>query len=304
VRTTMLGVAAVAHRYQRLDLAGSRARVNVDNDYYLSYNRQRSTVYGRRLRARYFLEIAMSSEHYSLALPPKHTLTEDVTEELRNAIFRGHFVPGQRLSEEQLAQTLGVSRGPIREAFVRLERERLITSQANRRMAVTRLSPRDLEEVYSLRLALERLAVQYAVHYAQAEDFATMEANTDALQEAVARGITEQEAATLDIGFHDLLYRASRHRHVLDAWLSIRSQVYLFLLSRNLANADFRERVIVHGHRDILDALSKRNESRALRSIEDHLRSAYRYILQNYAGDVNTGESSPSEPIGDLALLE
>ena len=246
----------------------------------------------------------MSPDNYDLALPPKHTLTEDVTEQLRNAIFRGHFTPGQRLSEEQLAQTLGVSRGPIREALVRLEREGLISSQANRRMVVARLSQRDLEEVYSLRLALERLAVQYAVHYAQAEDFAALEANILSLQAAVARGITEQEAAALDVGFHDLLYRSSQHRHVLDAWLNIRSQVYLFLLSRNLANPDFRERVIVRGHRDILDALSQRDEDRALRSIEDHLRSAYRTILQNYAGVENAGEASSPRPLGDLAALE
>lgn len=243
----------------------------------------------------------MSSERSGLVLPPKRTLTEDVTDQLRDAIFRGLFTPGQRLSEEQLAQTLGVSRGPIREAFVRLEREGLISSQANRRTVVARLSQRDLEEVYSLRMALERLAVQYAVHYAQLSDFAAMEANTQALEGAIARGITEQEAAALDIGFHDLLYRASRHQHALDAWLSIRSQVYIFLLSRNLANPDFRDRVIVRGHNDILDALSRRDEDRALRSIEEHLRGAYRYILQNYSGRESAADSSPPGPIGDLA---
>jgi DNA-binding GntR family transcriptional regulator len=239
-----------------------------------------------------------------MSLPPKRTLTEDVTDQLRDAIFRGHFAPGQRLSEEQLAQTLGTSRGPIREAFVRLEREGLIASQANRRSVVARLSQRDLEEVYSLRMALERIAVQYAVHYAQLSDFAAMEANTEALEAAIARGITEQQAATLDVEFHDLLYRASRHQHVLAAWLNIRSQVYLFLLSRNLANPDFRDRVIVHGHRELLDALSRRDEDRALRSIEEHLRAAYRYILQNYPS--HEAKQDPSLPgvIGDLALTD
>ena len=246
----------------------------------------------------------MSSERAALTLPPKHTLTEDVTEQLRDAIFRGHFTPGERLSEEQLARTLGVSRGPIREAFVRLEREGLISSQANRRSIVARLSQRDLEEVYTIRLALERLAVQYAVHYAQASDFAAMEANTQLLEEAITRGITEQEAATLDIGFHDLLYRSARHQHALDAWLNIRSQVYLFLLSRNLANPDFRERVISRGHSDILDALKKRDEKRALRSIEEHLRSAYMYIVQNYAGREDTAGTSLPGPLGDLAAIE
>lgn len=250
------------------------------------------------------MKFVVNSQYSALTLLPKHTLTEDVTEQLRDAIFRGHFSPGQRLSEEQLARTLGVSRGPIREAFVRLEREGLISSQANRRTVVARLSRRDLEEVYTIRLALERLAVQYAVHYAQPNDFAAMEAITQSLEEAVARGITEQEAATLDIGFHDLLYRAARHQHVLDAWSNIRSQVYLFLLSRNLANPDFRERVIIHGHSDILDALSKRDEKRAIRSIEEHLRAAYNYILQNYADREASAKSSPMGPLGDLAPSE
>ncbi len=243
----------------------------------------------------------MNTEGAPFVLPPKHTLTEDVTEQLRNAIFRGHFQPGQRLSEEQLARTLGVSRGPIREAFDRLEREGLIASQANRRTIVARLSRRDLEEVYTIRLALERLAVQYAVHYAQDEDFAALEANTQMLEEAVARGITEQEAATLDVGFHDLIYRASRHQHVLDAWLNIRSQVYLFLLSRNLANPDFRDRVISRGHREFLDALRQRDEERSVRTIEGHLRAGYAYIYQNYPNDEQAAQSSSPRPLGDLA---
>src|SRR5258708_34955144 len=127
--------------------------------------------------------MTVNPERNMLALPPKHTLTEDVTEQLRDAIFRGHFTPGQRLSEEQLARTLGASRGPIREAFIRLEREGHISSQANRRSIVAHLSQRDLEEVYTIRLALERLAVQYAVHDADARDFAALEANTQALEE-------------------------------------------------------------------------------------------------------------------------
>jgi len=231
----------------------------------------------------------------TLTLAPKRTLAEDVTEQLRDAIFRGHFAPGQHLAEEQLARTLGVSRGPVREALVRLEREGLIASQANRRSIVAQLSRRDLEEVYTIRLALERLAVQYAVHYAQADDCAAMEANTLALEAAVARGLTEQEAAALDIGFHDLLYRAARHAHLLDAWANIRSQVYVFLLARNRANADFRERSIAAGHRRIVEALRRRDGKRAVAEIEAHLRGAYNYIVQSFPDQPAGG------PLGDLA---
>jgi DNA-binding GntR family transcriptional regulator len=150
-------------------------------------------------------------------------------------------------------------------------------------------------------LALERLAVQYAAHQAEAADFAAMETNTQSLEEAVAQGITEHEAATLDIGFHDLIYRASRHQHVLNAWLSIRSQVYLFLLSRNLANPDFRERGISRGHREVLEALRQHDKGRAVQLIEDHLRAGYAYIYQNFPEDEVAG-GSEAGALGDLAL--
>jgi DNA-binding GntR family transcriptional regulator len=243
----------------------------------------------------------MNSEAAEFALPPHRTLTEDVTERLRDAIFRGHFVPGQHLSVELIARTLGVSRSPVREAFILLKGEGLIASLANRRMIVAQASRRDLEEVYTMRLALERLAVQYAVHNAQDSDFRALEANTRLLEEVVARGITEHEAATLDLGFHDLLYRASGHQRVLAAWLNIRSQVYLFLLSRNLANADFRERVISRGHRYVLDALIKRDEERSLWAIEEHVRAGHAYIEQNYPGHDGSPQSYKPGPLGDLA---
>lgn len=231
----------------------------------------------------------------------KQTLAAAVTEQLRNAIIRGHFAPGQLLSEDQLAKTLGVSRGPIRDALIQLEREGLVSSQSNRRTVVASLSRRDLDEVYSLRLALERLAVQYAVHNALPEDFAAMKDIIDQLQEAATRGMTEQEAAALDIGFHDALYNSARHQRLLDAWSSIRSQVYVFLLSRNIANPDFRETVIIHGHTDILNALRKRDEKAAIESIEEHLRAAYIRILQNYAAEDPADGSTAPIPFRELA---
>jgi len=215
----------------------------------------------------------------------KRTLTEDVTERLRDAILHGHFAPGQPLSEEQLARRLAVSRGPVREALQQLEREGLVLSGPNRRAMVARLSRRDLEQVYSLRLALERLAVQYAVRYAQATDLAAMEGVVQAMQEAVARGLTAREAADLDIAFHDLLYRAAQHERLYEAWSSLKSQVYIFLLSRNVADADYRGQLTIQGHAQILESLRARDEARALQTIEEHLLAAYSRIVKNYPAE-------------------
>src|ERR1700682_5240471 len=98
-----------------------------------------------------------------LVPPSKHTLAEDIVDRLREAIYSGQLPPNKRLREEVLASFLGLSRGPVREALAQLEREGLVIRQPNRGATVARLSLEDLEEVYSLRLALEQLAVREVI---------------------------------------------------------------------------------------------------------------------------------------------
>src|SRR5688500_8639692 len=91
-----------------------------------------------------------------LSLPVNRGLGVDIAERLRAAILDGYFGPGERLPEEQLARSMGVSRGPVREALVKLEREGLILIRRNRGAFVAQLSSEDLDEVYTLRAAIER----------------------------------------------------------------------------------------------------------------------------------------------------
>ena len=91
-----------------------------------------------------------------LALPASRALGVDIATRLRAAILEGHFGPGEQLREEALARAMGVSRGPIREAFMQLEREGLILIRRNRGAFVAQLSREDLDEVYTLRVAIER----------------------------------------------------------------------------------------------------------------------------------------------------
>lgn len=220
-----------------------------------------------------------------LAPARKRTLSEDVTERLRDAILHGYFSPGQPLSEEQLARSLSVSRGPVRDALQQLEREGLVYIGLNGRANIARLSRNDLDQVYSLRLALERLAMVEAMRNAEPEDLDALETALAAIQEAVARGPTVQEAADLDIAFHDLLYRAAHHVRLYDAWANLKSQVYVFLLSRNLADPDFKGQLMIEGHAQVLNALRGEDETYALETIDEHLRAAYSRIVKNYPAD-------------------
>src|SRR5829696_3994972 len=227
-------------------------------------------------------ESPMSIPALPLTPTVKRSLADDVVERLRDAIFHGSFKPGEALREEQLAAMLDVSRGPVREALVQLEREGLVLVRRHRGATVARLSRSDVEDVYSLRLALERLAVQRAARYATDQDFAAMEAVLAAFDVALSRGPSEKEVAELDVRFHDLIYQAARHQRLYDCWANLKSQSYIFLLSRNVVDPDFRA-VTVKSHAALLEAIRTRNEARATVEIEDHLRGAYDRVVRAYS---------------------
>jgi len=214
--------------------------------------------------------------------PLSRSLATEIATRLRAAILNGQFGPGERLREELLAETMGVSRGPIREALSQLEHQGLVTLRRNRGAFVARLSREDVDEVYSLRLVLERLAMQRAIQFAKETQLDAMQAVVDRTATYAERGITEQEAAELDVSFHDLIYGASNHKRLYDCWANLRPQIHIMLLSRNVANPDFREQA-VSSHQHILDALRDRDVPCALALTQEHLQIAYDRVVKSYA---------------------
>lgn len=216
-----------------------------------------------------------------LTLPENQSLAVSIAGRLREAILAGYFGPGEQLREEPLARSMGVSRGPVREALLRLEREGLVVVRRNRGAFVAQLSAQDLEEVYTFRLAIERLAVQRVVRVGTDEHLDQLQAVVDSMAAADPHGINEQDAADLDLKFHDLVYAASNHRRLSESWANLRPQVHILLLNRNVARVDFRQ-YLVTGHQAIVDSLRDRDEARAVETIEDHLRGSYERVVAGY----------------------
>lgn len=215
------------------------------------------------------------------ALPSlKISLADRAADYLREAIFRGKISPGEQLREVHLAKVLGISRGPIRDALNRLEREGLVTIPRNGRTIVARLTREDFDEVYSLRLGLERVAMQYAIRNATAADFAEMQRIVNAMIAQVSQAITEKDAADLDLQFHDVVYEASGHKRLQSVWADLRPQIYIFLLSRNVADSDFR--IQMARHQDIINVIREGDVQRAFECIELHLQVAYNRIIKTY----------------------
>ena len=217
-----------------------------------------------------------------LSPPLKRTLANEVTASIRDAILSGRLAPGERLREESLASSMDVSRGPVREAIVQLQREGLVVVQRNRGTFVARLSVKDLEEVYSLRRAVEGLAVMQAIRHAGDAQLKELQTIVDTMAAHYARGITETEAAELDMRFHELIYEVGGHRRLLEVWSALQSQIHIMLLARNVVDPDFREE-LVKSHQALVDAILARNEPLALALTEDHLNGSYERVSRSYA---------------------
>jgi len=215
-----------------------------------------------------------------LSMPEKRALSDDVASRLRAAILSGAFAPGERLREEALARALGVSRGPVREALAELERQGLVVINRNRGAVVAQLSRDDLEELYTLRLAIEELAIRRATEAADPEAIAGMRALIEEMRDAIAHGVTEQEAAEFDLDFHDQIYEAANHRRLKDAWTNMRPQIHVLLLNRNVADIDFRE-MLVTSHEDLLDSIARADPDHAALMLREHLGGSYERVSRS-----------------------
>jgi len=217
-------------------------------------------------------------------------LSDEVVGRLRDSILRGHFAPGDRLREEQLADALGVSRGPIRNALVQLEREGLAVRRPNRGAVVAELSRTDLEEVFSLRLAIEPVACAWAARHAAPDDLAELAEVINGYSRLTTK-ISPREAAQADLAFHDIVYRASAHRRLLGLWEDLRPQVYVFLLARSYVHTrGFRE-IMIRNHAAILSVITDKDEERARETAAEHVRTSYLRVVASY--DVDPEEGGP-----------
>ena len=202
-------------------------------------------------------------------------LADEVADRIRDAIFSGAYPLGAQLRELELAAALEVSRGPVREALLRLEREGLVRSEWHRGATVMTLTGEDIAELDSLRGALERLAVERVVAHASDDDLATVEQAA----KRMAHAEDEHTMVRLDIRFHDAVYAATRHRRLLHAWQGIRSQVHLFLLTRIGVSADDYLAHIPEEHDELVEALRARDAEAALEKFALHRKHAFELLI-------------------------
>ena len=154
-------------------------------------------------------------------------LRDVVFNTLRQAILRGELKPGERLMEIQLANKLGVSRTPIREAIRKLELEGLVLMIPRKGAEVAEITEKSLRDVLEVRRALEELSVQLACEKITKEEIRELERVAKEFQQVVkSSDITE--IAEVDVRFHDIIYTATDNQKLIQLLNNLREQMYRY----------------------------------------------------------------------------
>lgn len=206
---------------------------------------------------------------------------EAVYRHLKALLLSGRFAPGERLSEPLLAQELGVSRTPVREALMRLAEEGLVELVPGKGARVRAFSPEEVEEVYGVRALLEGEAAREAALRATPWELAELEARLRAIDEAGAEDYPEQMRR--DLEFHRALVRLSGNKTLFRLYEDLLSS--LALVRSALPNLS-QEEATRREHWAILEALRRRDPEGARRAVEAHVGRFRHLVVERLKGGV------------------
>lgn len=154
-------------------------------------------------------------------------LRDVVFNTLRKAILRGELKPGERLMEIQLANKLGVSRTPIREAIRKLELEGLVLMIPRKGAEVAQITEKNMQDVLEIRKALEELSVQLACERITPEQVEEMKMAAEDFRKVLKSGDVTK-IAEADVKFHDIIFAATNNQRLITLLNNLREQMYRF----------------------------------------------------------------------------
>jgi len=219
-----------------------------------------------------------------IELPTSHKqLRHMVAEQLRLAILEGQYHPGEWLRQERLAQELGVSQMPVREALKELTAEGLVEHVPYRGVRVVKFSPEDLADLYRHRSFLEGQAASSAAERITEEEVAELQ---DLLQQMRQRLAPEQlnEYRQLNRRFHQRICEASRHNYLIrtlaQLWDAFPTMMWSNYFHTDLTSIPERDVNDVNEHECILAALAAHDALRVEQLMRGHIEVALKDLLQ------------------------
>ena len=205
----------------------------------------------------------------AIALLRTHSLASLAHHELERRILAGDLPSGAKLNEADVAAQLGISRGPVREAFRALEESCLVRVEKNRGVFVRQVSIEEADEIYDVRASLDAMIGRRVAEVATAEQLAALKALISRMETAAAAGDTAAYYA-VNIAFHDSLAQFSANAKLLEIYRKLVNELSLY----RRKTIERRQGAIlpasVREHRKIVEAIVARNAELAGRLMYEH----------------------------------
>lgn len=205
-------------------------------------------------------------------------LRDVVFKTLRQAILTGEFMPGERLMEISLANRLGVSRTPVREAIRKLELEGLVVMIPRKGAAVARITVSDLKDVLEVRCHLEEFAASIACERIDDEEIQELTVALKAFEDAI-KVKNLKLIAERDVEFHDVIFKATKNKRLLQIINNLREQIYRYRIEY-IKDFDYHE-VLVKEHRQIVDAILRGDKEAASQIMRTHIYNQETIVIKN-----------------------
>ncbi len=205
-------------------------------------------------------------------------LRDVVFKTLRQGILTGELKPGERLMEIHLADRLGVSRTPIREAIRKLELEGLVTMIPRRGAEVAQISAKNLKDVLEVRQALDALGVELACERITEEGLQELK---DACEHFAK--VTETKDATVitkaDVALHDVIIRATGNERLQQMISNLSEQMYRYRFEY-IKDSSYHA-LLIEEHRRLYESIARRDKKQAVREIEQHITNQLNTIMEH-----------------------
>lgn len=210
----------------------------------------------------------MKEPKFNVTMNEYLPLRDVVFNTLRQAILRGELKPGERLMEIQLANKLGVSRTPIREALRKLELEGLVNMVPRKGAEVADITEKSLRDVLEVRKALEELSVQLACEKITEEEIEELKRVAERFKDTLDdQDVTK--IAEADVAFHDVIYTATDNQKLILLLNNLREQMYRYRVEYLKKEEAYPH--LIAEHEELIDNISKRNKEEATRIMCEHI---------------------------------
>ena len=207
-------------------------------------------------------------EQFELQMNEYLPLRDVVFQTLRQAILRGELKPGERLMEIHLAQKLGVSRTPVREAIRKLELEGLVLMIPRKGAVVAEITVTDLEDVLEVRMALEELAVKLACRKITEEQLNAMRQREEIFRKSLY-GDDVAACAQADMEFHDAIYAATGNSRLVQILNNLREQMYRYRVEYLKDEKNFP--ILIREHSQIGEGLTAKDKTMLTAAMHKHV---------------------------------